>query len=40
MVGREIVDRYPKRQSDVGHVVFEVRDLMAYDALERKPGLS
>jgi len=39
MVGREIVDRYPKRQSDVGNVVFEVRDLMVYDPLNENRAI-
>jgi putative multiple sugar transport system ATP-binding protein len=29
MVGREITDRFPKRTSDIGDVVFEIRDWSA-----------
>ncbi|PJI96152.1 multiple monosaccharide ABC transporter ATP-binding protein [Acidovorax sp. 69] len=30
MVGREMDDRYPRRQPDIGETVFEVRDWHAY----------
>jgi len=30
MVGREMADRYPQRQPDIGETVFEVRDWRAY----------
>ncbi len=30
MVGRELVDRFPKRESAIGEVVFEVRDWTSY----------
>jgi len=30
MVGRELVDRFPKRESSIGEVVFEVRDWTSY----------
>ncbi|GAB1484930.1 sugar ABC transporter ATP-binding protein [Treponema sp.] len=33
MVGREIVDRYPSRKSEIGEVVFQVDGLTAYDPL-------
>lgn len=33
MVGREIVDRFPKRQSVVGDVIFEVKDWNVYHPL-------
>ena len=34
MVGREIVDRFPKRDNKVGDVFFEVRDWNAFDPLD------
>jgi len=33
MVGRELVDRFPKREHKVGEVVFEVRDWTSYNPL-------
>jgi putative multiple sugar transport system ATP-binding protein len=33
MVGREIVDRFPKRESKIGGVVFQVEDWSVYDPL-------
>jgi putative multiple sugar transport system ATP-binding protein len=38
MVGRELVDRFPKRESRIGDVAFEIRDWNAYSPLnpERK----
>ena len=33
MVGRELVDRFPKRESSIGEVVFEVRDWNSYNPL-------
>jgi putative multiple sugar transport system ATP-binding protein len=33
MVGREIVDRFPRRESKVGEVVFKVEDWSVYDPL-------
>lgn len=33
MVGREIVDRYPKRQSKIGETVFKVKDWEVYHPL-------
>jgi putative multiple sugar transport system ATP-binding protein len=33
MVGRELVDRFPKRESAIGEVVFEVRDWNSYNPL-------
>ena len=34
MVGREIVDRFPRRTSHVGDVGFEVRDWVVYDPMD------
>ena len=34
MVGREIVDRFPKRQNQIGDVFFEVKNWNAYDPLD------
>lgn len=34
MVGREIVDRFPKRVSHIGEVGFEVKDWVVYDPLD------
>jgi len=34
MVGREMVDRFPKRVSNPGNVGFEVRDWVVYDPLD------
>lgn len=34
MVGREIVDRFPKRTSHIGDVGFEVKDWVVYDPLD------
>lgn len=38
MVGRELTDRYPKRESAVGEIIFEVKDWNVYHHLhsERK----
>ena len=33
MVGRELTDRYPRRDTRVGHVLFEIRDWTAYHPL-------
>jgi putative multiple sugar transport system ATP-binding protein len=33
MVGREIVDRFPKRDSEIGGVVFKVEDWNVYDPI-------
>jgi putative multiple sugar transport system ATP-binding protein len=35
MVGREMADRYPKRQPSIGDTVFEVRDWRAYHPQRR-----
>lgn len=34
MVGRELVDRFPKRQANTGDVYFEVRNWNVYDPLD------
>src|SRR5690606_7417311 len=34
MVGRDIVDRYPERDVDIGDIVFEVKDWTAYHPLQ------
>jgi putative multiple sugar transport system ATP-binding protein len=34
MVGREIVDRFPKRQNAIGNVLFEVKNWNAFDPLD------
>jgi len=34
MVGREIVDRFPKRQNVVGDILFEVKNWNAFDPLD------
>jgi putative multiple sugar transport system ATP-binding protein len=34
MVGREIVDRFPKRTAHIGEVGFEVKDWVVYDPLD------
>lgn len=34
MVGREIVDRFPKRNNQIGDVFFEVKNWNAYDPLD------
>jgi len=34
MVGREIVDRFPKRQNKIGDVLFEVKNWNAFDPLD------
>jgi len=34
MVGRELVDRFPKRTSHIGEVGFEVRDWVVYDPMD------
>lgn len=31
MVGRELVDRFPKREPKIGEVAFEIKDWSAYD---------
>lgn len=31
MVGRDIVDRFPKREASIGDIVFEVKDWNVYD---------
>ncbi len=33
MVGRELTDRYPKREKEIGEIAFEVRDWTVYDPL-------
>ncbi|KAE9633781.1 multiple monosaccharide ABC transporter ATP-binding protein [Defluviitalea raffinosedens] len=33
MVGRELVDRFPKRESNIGEVIFEVKDWTVYHPL-------
>lgn len=33
MVGREIIDRYPKRESEIGEVVFEIKNWEVYHPL-------
>ncbi|MEX1377391.1 MAG: multiple monosaccharide ABC transporter ATP-binding protein [Eubacteriales bacterium] len=33
MVGREMVDRFPKRQSKIGDIAFEVKNWTVYDPL-------
>jgi putative multiple sugar transport system ATP-binding protein len=32
MVGREMADRYPKREPQIGEVVFEVKDWTVFHA--------
>ena len=34
MVGRELVDRFPKRVSHIGEVGFEVKDWVVYDPMD------
>ena len=34
MVGRDIVDRYPKRHIDIGDIVFEVKDWTVFHPLQ------
>ncbi len=34
MVGREIVDRFPKRQNRIGDILFEVKNWNAFDPLD------
>jgi len=34
MVGRELTDRFPKRESDIGEVTFEVMNWNVYDPLD------
>ncbi|MBN2880187.1 MAG: sugar ABC transporter ATP-binding protein [Clostridia bacterium] len=34
MVGREMVDRFPKRESHIGDVAFEVKNWTVYDPLD------
>ncbi len=34
MVGRDIVDRYPERDVDIGDIVFEVKDWTVYHPLQ------
>lgn len=34
MVGRELLDRYPKRVSNIGEVAFEVRNWVVHDPLD------
>lgn len=34
MVGRELVDRFPKRTPNIGEIGFEVRDWVVYDPLD------
>lgn len=34
MVGRELVDRFPKRSHPIGEVCFEVKDWSAYDSID------
>lgn len=34
MVGREMLDRYPKRVPNIGEVIFEVKDWIVYDPLD------
>jgi len=36
MVGRELTNRYPERNSKIGEVVFEVKNWMAYNPLDSK----
>lgn len=33
MVGRDIIDRFPKRENSIGDIVFEVRDWTVYDSM-------
>lgn len=33
MVGRELTDRYPKRETDIGDIIFEVKDWNVYHHL-------
>jgi len=35
MVGRELVDRFPKRESNIGEVIFEVKDWTVYHPLHQ-----
>lgn len=34
MVGRELVDRFPKRERNIGEIGFEVRNWVVYDPLD------
>lgn len=34
MVGRELVDRYPKREKNIGEIVFQVKNWVVYDPLD------
>lgn len=34
MVGRDIVDRFPKRNHEIGDIVFEVKDWVVYDPMK------
>ncbi|SHH95497.1 multiple monosaccharide ABC transporter ATP-binding protein [Clostridium grantii] len=36
MVGRELVDRYPKRDPKIGEIAFEVKDWYVYDPLDEE----
>ncbi len=36
MVGREMEDRYPKREKNIGDVSFEVKDWKVYDPLDEE----
>jgi putative multiple sugar transport system ATP-binding protein len=36
MVGRELVDRFPKRTPNIGEIGFEVKDWVVYDPLDEE----
>lgn len=36
MVGREMTDRYPKRESHIGEVVFEIKDWVVHDPIDEE----
>ena len=36
MVGRELVDRYPKREKNIGEIAFEVKNWVVYDPLDEE----
>ncbi|MCH4891146.1 ATP-binding cassette domain-containing protein [Acidaminobacter sp. JC074] len=36
MVGRDLLERYPKRDAEIGDINFEVRDWVVYDPLDEE----
>ena len=34
MVGRELVDRFPRREKNIGDIAFEVKNWTVYDPLD------